>query len=77
ISGKPAKRESLNMCEDHFIHSHKKCNHGKSGTRAPCPQKRKMRPCQEQNPHSLSAKMKNATMPKAEPPLPVRNVRKP
>ncbi|MEC1720076.1 hypothetical protein [Schinkia azotoformans] len=60
------------ITEDHFFYSSKKCGHAKGGTCTPCPQKRKMRPCQGRNLHSLSAKMKNAAMPGAEPALLVR-----
>ena len=54
-----------------FVLKNEKCGHARSEPALPCPQKRKMQPRQGQNPHSLSAKMKNAAMPKVEPALPV------
>ena len=58
------------------VRKKEKCGHAKGGTRTPCPQKRKMRPCQGWNTYSLSAKAKNAAMPRAEPALPVRKKEK-
>ena len=46
-----------------------KCDHVNHKAYSLWPQKRKMRPSQERNPFSLTAKKKNAAKPKAEPTL--------